>query len=618
MKNNKKLQFPTIGDWIRHIFLGWLVAAFMEYLLLPDALRGLASTEGLAAMSLMRVLIVTVMVTIGLAVVSCFYKIEKIERWSMTGIFLLLACMTLDRSYSNAYLAVCGVVTVVFVVYAIQGHDGGETKLYKKQKVHWRFSLGVAIAALLLFAILCIWSISRVLSFSAPNFDFGIFSQMFYNMKETGLPTTTVERAGELSHFKVHVSPIYYLMLPFYMLFPDPITLQVLQAAVLVSAVIPMWLLAKQYGFNGWQRLLACLVLLLIPTTAGGIYYDLHENCFLLPLVLWLMYAIDRRSILLTCLIAFLTLMVKEDAAVYVAVAAIYLIVRTAISFRREKWKDLILGVIILAAALVWFKLVTDYLANQGDGVMTYRYDNFMYGDSDSLIRVVFAVIMNPMKMLFESVDSEKLQYIGQTMLPLLFLPLLTRKFERYILLIPYILINLMSDYQYQHNILFQYNFGSSALLLYLVIVNVADIKKEFLRIALLSVATAICLFNFSKYIVPQAFGAYQNYRGNRVYYEKVQESLDLVPDDASVTAHTYYVVPLSDRKDLYDVRYCSLQQILETEYVVLRADFSSDFRRYAANEDDGYAALARILKSRGYEQIHENGSLVIYYRDAE
>ena len=88
---------------------------------------------------------------------------------------------------------------------------------------------------------------------------------------------------------------------------------------------------------------------------------------------------------------------------------------------------------------------------------MTYRYDNFIYDDSASLVTVIKAVVMNPMKALFECVDEEKLKFIGQTMVPLLGLPLLTRRFERYILLIPYVLINLMSDYQYQHDIFFQY-----------------------------------------------------------------------------------------------------------------------------------------------------------------
>lgn len=41
---------------------------------------------------------------------------------------------------------------------------------------------------------------------------------------------TTCERDRVLSHFAVHVSPIYYLFLPFYALFPSPVTLEVLQA----------------------------------------------------------------------------------------------------------------------------------------------------------------------------------------------------------------------------------------------------------------------------------------------------------------------------------------------------------------------------------------------------
>ena len=49
----------------------------------------------------------------------------------------------------------------------------------------------------------------------------------------TGLPVTTCERDRVLSHFAVHVSPIYYLFLPFYALFPSPVTLEVLQALLL-------------------------------------------------------------------------------------------------------------------------------------------------------------------------------------------------------------------------------------------------------------------------------------------------------------------------------------------------------------------------------------------------
>lgn len=77
-----------------------------------------------------------------------------------------------------------------------------------------------------------------------------------------------------------------------------------------------------------------------------------------------------------------------EDAAVYVAVAALWLIVRTILRFQKSEQYDLIAGIVMLAGFLVWFYAVTGYLAESGDGVMTYRYQNFLYDSSSSLITV--------------------------------------------------------------------------------------------------------------------------------------------------------------------------------------------------------------------------------------
>ena len=41
---------------------------------------------------------------------------------------------------------------------------------------------------------------------------------------------------------------------------------------------------------------------------------------------------------------------------------------------------------------------------------------------------------------------------------------------------IPYVLVNLMSDYTYQHDIFFQYTYGSTAFLFYLSVINYEDI----------------------------------------------------------------------------------------------------------------------------------------------
>lgn len=97
----------------------------------------------------------------------------------------------------------------------------------------------VAIMAALWLAFVIGGTVCRYLLNWSSTFDFGIFSQMYYYMKETLLPLTTCERDGLLSHFAVHMSPAYYLFLPIYWLFPNPITLFVIQAGVIAAGVVP-------------------------------------------------------------------------------------------------------------------------------------------------------------------------------------------------------------------------------------------------------------------------------------------------------------------------------------------------------------------------------------------
>ena len=607
----------SIPSFIRHVLLSWLLAVLLEYLILPSELRDLADLGGLAQMSFVRVIGITCGIAVLLTGISFFVKSRMIERWCIVAAFAVLAIAALRASATWAFIIVCILVLVIFAIFGIYGWEKTPELVAEPKKAHKAYiwiTVGLSVA---FFLFVSAWTIGRVYSFSSPTFDFGIFSQMFYNMKESGLPMTTVERDGLLSHFAVHVSPIYYLMLPFYWLVPTPATLQVLQAAVITSAVIPLWKIGKNHGLTGSQRMLVCAVLLLYPAFSGGTSYDIHENCFLTPLILWLLYGIDKKSISITTIAAVLTLMVKEDAAVYVAVVALWLIVKTVLRFKKLDVQNLITGIVLLAISLGWFFLVTGYLAKSGDGVMTYRYSNFMYDGSSSLITVIKSVILNPMKAVYECVDAEKLYFIAMTLLPLLGLPLLTRRYERYILLIPYILVNLMSDYQYQHDIFFQYTFGSNAFLLYLTVVNLADLKISWQRNLVLVLATFISGTCFIQIVVPKA----KTYPVQSIqyfdYYQSIRDALDTIPEDASVTATTFYTTHLSQREILYDVRYCSQEHLLETEYVVLKLSANSDYKKYATDgEDNGYENLVNILDTNGYEVYYSvDNILTIYHK---
>lgn len=613
VKTDRRLRTP---DLIRQIIVSWLFAVAIEFFLLPGELRDLAELDGLVQMSFPRVIGITCGAAILLFGISRFVNTAKLERWGIVGVFVVLAIAALRASFTWAFFAVCSLIPVCLVVFGVYGWDRRPEPVAEPRKVHRAYFWITAGLSAVFFLFVCAWTVGRVYSFCSPTYDFGIFSQMFYNMKESGLPVTTVERDGLLSHFDVHVSPVYYLMLPFYALVPTPATLQVLQAAVITSAVIPLWMIGKYHGLNGLQRTLACAMLLLYPAFSGGTGYDIHENCFLTPLLLWLFYGIDRKNTFVTVVAAILTLMVKEDAAVYVAVVALWLIARTVLRFKKPDVKNLITGIVMLGVSLGWFFLVTGYLAKSGDGVMTYRYKNFMYDGSSSLLTVIKSVILNPMKAVYECVDTEKLRFIAMTLLPLLGLPLLTRRYERYILLIPYILVNLMSDYPYQHNIFFQYTFGTTAFLVYLAVVNLADLKINRQRTASLIAAAAVSAVCFGAAVVPRGI-AYPVYAIRSFdSFQNIRDALAEVPDGASVSATTFYTAYLSQRETLYDMRYSSKEHILETQYIVLEISADSDFEKYATGEgDNGFENLVKLLEDNDYEQSRSVGNVLVIYQ---
>lgn len=611
------LQRPfRVRDLVRRILLAWLAAVLLEYLLLPQNLQDLGKLDGLRQMSMIRIVGITLAGAAGLWVLSRFLPTVPWERIGLAAVFGILAFSVLLTNFTWPFFTVCLLILAVLAVYARFGWDKSVPKQAPPAAERKRYLWITGGLALGFFLFVSAWTAGRVFSLGTPTYDFGLFAQMFYHMKETGLPMTTLERDGLLSHFAVHVSPIYYLMLPVYWLIPHPATLQVLQAAVLASAVIPLWKLGKHHGLTSLQRTLLCAVLLLHPAVAGGTSYDLHENCFLLPLILWLFYGIDRKSIPITTAAALLTLGVKEDAAVYVAVIALWLLVKTLLRFPKHSKQDLITGGVLLCAALGWFFLVTGYLANQGDGVMTGRYQNFMYDGSGSLVTVVKSVLLNPMKAVFECVDAEKLEYIALTLVPLLGLPLLTRRYERYLLLIPYVLVNLMSDYTYQHSVMFQYSFGSMACLIYLTAVNLADLKVPKIRVLPLVLSVVLSFGLFCGVIIPAAVPYVTRSIRSAAYYQSVHQFLSQIPEEASVAATCYYTTPLSQRRTIYDVRYCTQQHLLESEYVVVEVN-SGECKKYATpGKNDGYERFIALLERNGYTLFDQmDGALLIYHR---
>ncbi len=434
---------------------------------------------------------------------------------------------------------------VLFIALAVWYTVGKyRISLPKIMKKYW--IAAVVLSAVFMLTFTAGAMAMRYYRLSTPAFDFGIFTQMFENMKDGLGPVTTVERNYELSHFAVHFSPAYYLMLPFYMIFPHPVTLQILQGLLVTSGIIPVFLIARKYGFSLIHSSLFSAIYALYPAFTGGCSYDIHENCMLPAFLLWLIWAIEREKTIPMFVFATLTLLVKEDAAVYVAVIGLYLL----LSDRSKKIRKL--GAVIFVAACVYFFAVCAYLNNNGLGIMDWRYKDYMYSGGALITSIVVTAFTNPGYILSNLFTGEKLNFTVQTLGVLGFVPLVSRKLARYILLIPFVLVNLMPEYVYQHSIFFQYVFGSCTLLIWLFIMNLSE----------LSYNKARCFTVFSLIACAVMFASTLSGLTNNFYiYDKetksaVIEYLEQLPDNEneSITANTFFIPALYKQKELYTI----------------------------------------------------------------
>ncbi len=522
---------------------------------------------------------------------------EQVEAW---GSFLLVLL--------PAVLA--GGAVFLFVRlkrdYSLLGHSEMEASPMAASRISSRWLL--LPLALLHIGVLSRILVLRVQNFNTPNFDFGLFAQMFYYMDKTGLPLNTLERNTLLSHFQVHFSPIFYLLLPFYKLWPRPETLQIMQILVAVSALIPAFLIVRELRLpRGWQTAL-CALLLLHPGLSGSSLYDLHENCFLAPLILWLLWVALRRKWGAFSVFALLLLGVKEDAFIYLFSVGLWLFCggipscegqavldplkagkagerpvneevrekQQAINMKaseKKQWQPLssnsiqVAGLFSMLAALTFFAAVSAWLSRGGEGVMLYRFENIQALPDWGLLGYALTAFSLPGWILEQLFMPDKLLYLLKMLLPFGLLPLFSRRLRHGFLLLPFVLINLLSNWSYQYNLNFQYHYGTTVLLFFVSAVvlwesqttwqpDVLAARPDPVR-RLVAALLAFALFSASALTLPEWSWRLRSELAEASldqFSPDVHEALTAIPESDCVYTTGFFAAALAARPHIFEV----------------------------------------------------------------
>lgn len=553
---------------------------------------------------------ITIMLIIVFSGVFAFtyYKFSNVARIMMFMFIYVFFMMSACNGYSYNWnetaknpignicfdAVLCFIAVLAFLYVKDDIFDiVAEFKIDKKKT-----NIIVAIVGILLFAFVGIITVYRYLTYSNSTFDFGIFTQMYENMKQTGSISTTLERNRVLSHFGVHFSPIFYIALPIYFIFPSPVTVQLIQAFMVALPVIPIVLISRKYKISNWMTVGAVLLYALYPATAGGTLYDIHENCFLTFLILMAIWAIEKKKNILTAIMVLLVFFVKEDAPVYIMVLGTFYL------FSRKDKKR---GLILMVTSAIYFIIATSVVKSYGLGIMDNRFSNLFYDQQKGLSQLIRTVLVNPgyvISQIVANYDANGMEKIGYILL--MFVPMAAvifrngKKYSRFILISPVIVINLLTLYVYQHDITFQYNFGSIALMMYLVIMNMADLKPKKAKVAI-SVAVICAGVMFMGSMAPRLNYYTSKYSQDKATYEKINIALSAVPKNASVCASGFFTPHLKNL-EMYDQNH--LEETKYTDYLVIDERYTDEKSKFDT-----------VLSSGQYDLIYNESGIISIYR---
>lgn len=552
-KNTTKGFVKQIEEFFKLVPLDYIFAAFCTGFCFSSFIT-LITTDGkytdlsyVANVNLELTLVTAVFIAAALIFTSFFIRNKIVIPIALLVSSILLGstlayqgCSVNDASTNNIYMNI-GIAFIMFLVISWICKDNKIDLEAIKLPKHT--SWAVAGVGIILFTVLVsIASIARYNAYMAQNFDFGIFAQMFENMRTTGLANTTVERNTLMSHFGVHFSPFFYVLLPFYAICPRPETLLVIQALFIAIGAVPVVLMCKHFKFSEMVTALCCMMYLLYPTLANGCLYDFHENKFLTVLIMWAMYFIIKDNWIGTVIFCALILTVKEDATIYVMAIALYIILTR---------KQYLFGGAVLIGAVIYFSIATSVVATLGDGVMTNRLENYIAEGESGFSAVIKTCLSDFGYFISQIFTADKIMFMCWMLIPVAFAPFISKNKTLIVLLIPMLVVDLMSNWKYQYDVKFQYTYGVAALILfmaYLVMSECTPKTKSFI----LNFSLSMCIIMSFSLFFPRA--AYYNKceDTNAEMAEKYNELIATIPTDAEITADGVYIPHMYNFPELY------------------------------------------------------------------
>lgn len=209
---------------------------------------------------------------------------------------------------------------------------------------------------LIVYAIfLAAISIRRYFNFTSEVIDLGFYHSVLIQLSQFQIP-----RIWEQTIFvwADHFEPILFLLAPIYWFVKDAGVIFSLQTILVLTASIPLYLLAKLKTKNEEVSLSLVLAYLAFDGIQFGYAYGFHPIMLFPFFFFWMAYFLEKKCSKFFWVFFILTLMVKEEASLILIFYSLYLII-----FRKINKTGLIMLIISGIWGFICFKIIFPYFS---------------------------------------------------------------------------------------------------------------------------------------------------------------------------------------------------------------------------------------------------------------
>jgi len=192
----------------------------------------------------------------------------------------------------------------------------------------------------------------------AHTIDLGLYDNILWHSAHHDWLGSSFLLGGH--HSSAHFDPILIALAPVYALRPRADTLLVLQVVWVASALVPLYRLASDKLGDPLCGLAFAAMYAAHPAVHGAALYEFHSLTLAGPLLIWLVYLLERASYGAYALVLTIALLCREDVALLVCFVGLYGILRGGRGRARAGWVTAI-------ACLAYFAVVKRFFMDSPD-----------------------------------------------------------------------------------------------------------------------------------------------------------------------------------------------------------------------------------------------------------